>query len=82
MLKEFPDYLPTHTAYLQSLEVMESKKQLPLLNKEAIAAQKEEDIKKIITVCDKALENIYNNSLLMFFSIKNDQRCDAAQIKQ
>lgn len=78
---DFPDHLPIHTSFLQSIVSSDPKKQLPLLTAKEIQAQNKSEIEKIIGVCNKALENINQESLLAYYALKSDQRLDATKIK-
>lgn len=79
MLKGFPDHLLIHTSYLQSLDPMEPKRQLPVFNKEHTINS--DDIVRIMSVCDNVIGNINQENLLAYFAVKNDTRSDSAKIK-
>ncbi|XP_017768276.1 PREDICTED: tripeptidyl-peptidase 2 [Nicrophorus vespilloides] len=75
ILGEFPDYIPTHSSYLQALEAMDARKQI-VLNKNKL-----DELKQVIEICDNVIENINQDSILINNSIKCDQRPEAGQIK-
>lgn len=81
MKTEYPDYFPIYTAYLQSKDAIDAKRQLPLLTKEEILAQNRGEIEKIMTICDDVINNIPQQVLLAFYAVKHDPRPDAAQTK-
>lgn len=81
MKTEFPDHFPIYSAYFQSKDPMDIKKQAPLLNKDEISAQNIDDIEKLMAVCDNVINNISQQSLLAFYAVKNDPRPEAAQNK-
>lgn len=78
LLKEFPDHMLTFTSYLQSLDPMEPKKQLPVFTEHSVNT---EDINKIVSVCDEAIKNINQDSLLTYFALRTDTRSESAKIK-
>lgn len=92
LLKEFPDHLSIYTSYLQSLDPMEHKRQLPILQDSVVVkvetSNETTDISdgavksKIIQVCDTALENIDQDGVLTFFAMKTDARSDTAKMKR
>lgn len=81
-LKDFPDHLPLHTSYLQSIDPMEHKRQLPVLKEENYSSLNADEAKKIIGICDTALKSINQDTLLAYFAVKADLRPDAANIKR
>lgn len=81
MKSEFPDHFPIYSAYFQSKDQMDIKKQAPLLNKNEILAQNKEEIEKLMAICDSVINNTSQQSLLAFYAVKTDPRPDAAQNK-
>lgn len=83
MKTEFPDFVSSHTAYLQTLDPMEIKRQLPPLSDEDYKTQPltADVLNNIISICSKVLEEVNIDAVLIYLAIKNDQRPDAAQIK-
>lgn len=79
LLQEFPDHTVIHTSYLQSLDPMEPKRQLPVFKKEHTINI--DDVNKIITICDTAVKSINQESLLAYFAVKNDPRPESSKIK-
>lgn len=79
MLKEFPDYILVHTSYLQSLDPMDVKRQLPSFKPDHKINT--DVMYKIISVCTAAMKNIDQNELLAYFALKTDTRMDSAKIK-
>lgn len=61
--------------------MLEPKRQLPIFSQEEIQLQTRADIEKIINLCDTVINNLFQDTLLAFYAIKNDARPDAAQIK-
>lgn len=79
LLRDYPDHILSHTSYLQSFDPIEPKRQLPVFNKEHTI--KVDDLKRVISVCDAAIDSIKQDSLLAYFSVKHDVRSDSAKIK-
>lgn len=75
--QEYSEHLPFHTAYLQVIDPLDVKRSFPT---KSIKITKE-DQNKIISVCDKAIENISEDTLLAFSAMKIDLRADASKIK-
>lgn len=85
---------PAHLAYLQWLHPMEARRQLPLGARDELSVFSEEDVRVVLGVCDSILDvgsdgdslgaqiNADIDELLAYFAVKNDNRPDAAQIKQ
>lgn len=79
LLKTFPDHVLVFTSYLQSLDPMEPKKQLPVFKEEH--AVNTDDLNKVISVCDTAINSINQENLLAYFAVKTDTRTDSIKIK-
>ncbi|KAF5299966.1 hypothetical protein FQA39_LY11339 [Lamprigera yunnana] len=80
LCSEYPDHLSIYSSYLQSIVSSDLKQQLPCLEEKG-GSYNRTDIDTIINVCNKALNNINQESILMYNGTKNDQRPDAAKIK-
>ncbi|KAJ8930438.1 hypothetical protein NQ314_016765 [Rhamnusium bicolor] len=78
LLKEYPDHLLIHSAYLQVLDPLD-KRILPSFKKQTCSI--EDDLNKVINICNKVIESINEESVLAFMATKTDLRPDAAKIK-
>lgn len=81
LIKEYPDCLELHTAYLQCIDPFEAKKQLPSIKKAQSTVLTKSMVKKYIAICDQVLNHVDQEKLLAYFSIKVDLRTEAHQIK-
>lgn len=79
---EYPDHLPIHVSFLQSIISSEAKRQLPLFDENELKNQNRNEPEKIINICNKVLNNINMESLLAYYAIKNDCRSDSTKIKR
>ena len=79
--KEYPICSTVHMSYLQSVDPLEPKKQLPLFSEENLGVLQTENFKKLITICDEVLNSISEEKLLIFFAVKVDLSCNAASVK-
>lgn len=79
LLRDYPEHILIHTSYLQSFDPIEPKRQLPVFKKDHTINV--DDLKKVISVCDTAIDSIKQDSLLAYFSVKHDTRSDSAKIK-
>uniref|UniRef100_V5I9M9 Tripeptidyl-peptidase 2 n=1 Tax=Anoplophora glabripennis TaxID=217634 RepID=V5I9M9_ANOGL len=77
LIKEYPDHLLVHSAYLQVLDPLD-KRVLPTFKKQTWSA---DDLNKVISICNKVTESLSEESILAFIATKTDLRPDAAKIK-
>lgn len=64
---------------MQIADPLDAKRAFPVLNSKISFTKDAQN--KIVSICDKVLENINEDSLLAFAAIKSDPRPDAAKIK-
>ncbi|GJQ85876.1 hypothetical protein Trydic_g15333 [Trypoxylus dichotomus] len=81
LLKEHPECIEMHTAYLQCIDPFGPKTQLPSIIKAHSTTLMKPTVKKFITICDQVLNQVDQEKLLAYFSIKVDLRRDAFEIK-
>ncbi|XP_044257538.1 tripeptidyl-peptidase 2 isoform X2 [Tribolium madens] len=81
-LTKYPDHLPLHTAYLQAVDPIDTRRPYPnlLVNIQATMINKDVQL-KYIAICDKVIENISEEGILAFSAMKADLRSDASKIK-
>ncbi|XP_064215541.1 tripeptidyl-peptidase 2 isoform X1 [Tribolium castaneum] len=81
-LAKYPDHLPLHTAYLQAVDPIDTRRPYPnlLVNIQVTMINKDVQL-KYIGVCNSAMENINEEAILAFSAVKADLRPDAAKIK-
>lgn len=78
---EYPDHLPIYSSYLQSITSSDQKQLLPSFDDKAVKSYNRNSLEKIMNICNKALSNINQDSLLIHNGMKNDNRSDASKIK-
>ncbi|KAJ8975804.1 hypothetical protein NQ317_013735 [Molorchus minor] len=76
LCKEYPDHILIHSAFLQVLDPLD-KRVLPSFKKQCSV----DDLDKVITICNKVIDSIKEESILAFIATKTDLRPDAAKIK-
>ena len=79
-VSDYPDHLPFHTAFLQVLDPLDVKRAFPTLTSKNYQINNDAQ-SKIITICEKALDNISEDSILAFTAMKTDLRPEASKIK-
>lgn len=79
-LEEYPEHLPLHTAFLQVLDPLDVRRAFPFLTNKPSTITKDSQ-NKIITICDKAMDNINEDGILAFSAMKADLRPEATKIK-
>ena len=79
LLKDYPDYLGSHTAYMQSLDPTTDLRKLPAPNQTLDVSKV--NCEKVIAIAEKVIANIDQDKLLAYFGMKNDNRPDATKIK-
>ncbi|XP_077291266.1 tripeptidyl-peptidase II [Arctopsyche grandis] len=79
LLKEYPDHMGTHTAFMQSLDSTTDLRKLPSPNQTVEVSKA--TCEKIISIADKVIEGIDQEKMLSYYGMKIDSRTDAAKIK-
>ncbi|KAL1492743.1 hypothetical protein ABEB36_010950 [Hypothenemus hampei] len=76
--KTHPNHLPIYSSYLQLLDPVD-KKNLPSLTTKL--SSNADDLMKIISVCEKVLGSVNEETILAHMAVKSDLRSDAAKLK-
>lgn len=77
LCEEYTEHFQVHTAYLQVFDTLD-KNNLPVPNKEFSTV---EDLEKIVSICNKVIDNINEDALLAHIATKTDLRNDATKVK-
>ncbi|XP_050313767.1 tripeptidyl-peptidase 2 isoform X2 [Anthonomus grandis grandis] len=78
LAKTYPNHLPLHLSFLQLIDPLD-RKVLPTLKRKL--TQNAGDVRKVINICEKVLENVNEESILEFLATKTDLRPDAVKHK-
>lgn len=78
LTKTYPNHLPIHSSYLQLIDPLD-KRILPNINKKPNTSL--EDLNKVVSTCEKVIENVNEESILAYMATKTDLRSDAAKFK-
>ncbi|KAK5646152.1 hypothetical protein RI129_004616 [Pyrocoelia pectoralis] len=81
LCSQYPDHLQVHISYLQNITPSNLKHILPTFEEKEIQNYNRGDLEKIMNISNKVINNINQESLLVYLGIKNDTRPDASKIK-
>ncbi|XP_066157913.1 tripeptidyl-peptidase 2 isoform X2 [Euwallacea fornicatus] len=78
LLKSHPNHFPIYSSYLQLIDPLD-KKSLPNIKRKPVGI--EDDLNKVLSICQKVLDDINEEAVLAYMSVKTDLRTDAAKHK-
>lgn len=88
IIKDFPAFSAAHIAFIQKLDVVETKNSLPFTFKSSLDKMTTADIKvlettlkRVVNLTNAVISSTNAEHLLAYYGLKTDYRSDAAKIK-